>query len=298
MIHKAFYSIFQQGSRTYFYSSLFFPNYLKKDVFTLYGFVRKADNFVDSIPQKINEFYRFKSKYYKALQGTSSGDIVIDTFVHLMKKHHIDPQWVDAFLHSMEMDVYKKKYCTLEETLEYLYGSAEVIGLMMAQIMKLPQKTHTYARYLGRAMQYINFIRDINEDRTLNRMYFPITDLQKYGLKNLDFEYTKRHAESYISFIREQILRYQTWQQYAEKGYQFIPKRILIPVKTASEMYEWTAQQIYSNPYLVYQSKVKPMILRILASILQNIVGSRKINYTLEGCLQSENNSRIQNCNL
>jgi phytoene synthase len=60
MINKTLFSIFKQGSRTYFYSSLFFPSYLKKDVFSLYGFVRKADNLVDSIPQDIKGFYDLK----------------------------------------------------------------------------------------------------------------------------------------------------------------------------------------------------------------------------------------------
>jgi len=64
MINKTLFSIFKEGSKTYFYSSVFFPTYTKKDVFSLYGFVRKADNFVDSIPQNINGFYEFKNMIY------------------------------------------------------------------------------------------------------------------------------------------------------------------------------------------------------------------------------------------
>ena len=102
MINKTIYSIFQLGSKTYFYSSLFFPTNLRKDVFTLYGFVRKADNYVDSIPQDINGFYEFKEKYYNAINGNKTNDIVIDSFVKLAIKKHFNPEWTEAFLNSME----------------------------------------------------------------------------------------------------------------------------------------------------------------------------------------------------
>ena len=90
MMNKTLFSIFKEGSKTYFYSSIFFPTYIKKDVFSLYGFVRKADNFVDSIPQDINGFYEFKDKYYDAINGKKTDDIVIDSFVNLMNKKDFD----------------------------------------------------------------------------------------------------------------------------------------------------------------------------------------------------------------
>ena len=272
MINKTFYSIFQQGSRTYFYSSLFFPTTVKKDVFELYGFVRKADNYVDKIPQNSDEFYKFKNKYYQAVAGKPSGDVVIDSFVKLQNKKQFQQEWVDAFLHSMEMDLTKKTYETLEETIDYIYGSAEVIGLMMSAILGLPKESHIYARYLGRAMQYINFIRDIAEDNTLHRVYLPTKELNNYGLDNLEYKYILNHPEEYIHFIRHQIRRYCEWQEFAEQGYRYIPKRYLISVKTAAEMYHWTAEQIYKNPLVVYQWKVKPLISQIITTTLINLI--------------------------
>ena len=137
MIDRTLFSIFKQGSKTYFYSSLFFPSYIKEEVFSLYAFVRKADNYVDSIPQDIQSFYDFKEKYYSAINGTKTYDIVIDSFVNLMEKKEIDYTWVNAFLESMEMDITKNTYENIDETLHYIYGSAEIIGLMMAKIMNL-----------------------------------------------------------------------------------------------------------------------------------------------------------------
>jgi phytoene synthase len=276
MIKRTFYSIFQKGSKTYFYSSLFFPTNIKKDVFELYAFVRKADNYVDSIPQDSEGFYDFKNKYYQAIDGKRTGDVVVDSFVELANKKEFEVEWIDAFLDSMEMDLKNITYHSLQDTIEYIYGSAEVIGLMMAKVMNLPRESYPYARILGRAMQYINFIRDIAEDNELGRTYFPSMDFKEFGLTNLNQNEVLNKPDEFRNFIHRQIQRYCQWQTFAEKGFKFIPKRYLISVKTASEMYYWTASQINKNPFIVYEWKVKPLVIQILTTTLKNLIDPNK----------------------
>jgi 15-cis-phytoene synthase len=282
MINKTLFSIFKQGSRTYFYSSLFFPSYLKKDVFSLYGFVRKADNLVDSIPQDIKGFYDFKEKYYSAIDGKKTNDIVINSFIELAVRKNFDSKWTDAFLNSMEKDITKSNYGSIEDTIAYMYGSAEVIGLYMAKIMNLPDEALYHAKHLGRSMQYINFIRDIAEDLTLNRVYMPEDEMKKFGIMKLDHEYVKKIPEKFISFIHNQLNYYCKWQKIAEEGYKYIPKRYLIPIKTASEMYNWTASQIYKDPFVIYCRKLKPRIKQIFTTTLLNMIDPKKLNYKLD----------------
>lgn len=266
------YQTFKQGSKTYFNSSIFFPEEVRRDVFVLYGFVRVADNFVDELPQRPKEFYAFKDAYRKALAGTLSGDPIIDEFISLMARKGFQPEWVDAFLRSMEMDLDKSEYDTIEETLEYIYGSAEVIGLFMASILELPEESHYHARMLGRSMQYINFIRDIKEDLELRRRYLPLTGS---ALESLDENYVKEHREEFTAFHRRQIGLYKGWHREAELGYRFIPRRYLIPIKTAEDMYLWTAEQIEKDPFIVYNGKVKPGKVRIFARIIKNFFSVR-----------------------
>ena len=284
IIDKTFFSIFRKGSRTYFYSSLFFPTHIRREVFILYGFVRKTDNYVDVVPQNRDGFYEFKNKYYQAKKGKETGDIVIDSFVQLAQRKGFEDEWVDAFLHSMELDLTKTRYETLDEVLEYIYGSAEVIGLMMAKIIDLPKESFEHAKYLGRAMQYINFIRDIAEDLELGRVYFPQTDLRQHGLNNLSFEHIKQHPDRFTHFIQTQLDRYCQWQKQAEEGYRFIPKRYLISIKTASEMYHWTAEQISHNPFIVYIQKVKPMISTILLTVISNLINTVGTKFSTSFC--------------
>ncbi len=272
LIDKTIFTIFRQGSTTYFYSSLFFPTKIRKNVFILYAFVRKADNYVDQIPQDEEGFYEFRQKFEQGWNGKETGDIVVDSFVVLAKEKQFEKSWIDAFLDSMEMDLTKQEYQTFDDTLKYIYGSAEVIGLFMARVLGLVERSFESAKYLGRAMQYINFIRDIDEDNSLGRLYFPQTELAKFGLDSLKNEYVLNHPDQFKSFINAQVDRYCGWQELAEHGYGFIPKRYLIPIKTASEMYKWTAHQIAHDPFIIYRWKVKPMISQIIAETFKNMV--------------------------
>jgi phytoene synthase len=266
-MNRIIFNTFKRGSKTYFYSSIFFSKEVRDNVFVLYSFVRKADNFVDVVPQQKDEFYRFKDDYYNALHGKAGSDIIIDSFIELMHRKSFQPAWIDAFFKSMEMDLTKQRYETIEETLHYMYGSAEVIGLMMAKIMNLDPQSYPCAQCLGRAMQYINFIRDIEEDLTLGRTYLPLGDS---GLERLDFDYVLGQRDAFCEFIRAQVGLYRQWQEEAEKGFPYIPRRCLIPIKTASDMYQWTAHRIYRNPLTLFQKKVKPSIPRIVVQIATN----------------------------
>lgn len=266
------YSIFKQGSRTYFHTSLFFPPEVRKEVFTLYAFVRKADDFVDSVPQQKDKFRAFCEGWYRAAEGRITGDPVIDPFAGLVKKKNFDPAWVDDFLLTMGQDLTKNRYETLDDLNGYLYGSAEVIGLMMAQIFGLPRASHLTARLLGRAMQYINFIRDIQEDLNMGRIYLPQEDLRDVGLSTISLDEVRRAPDAFTMFMHRQIDRYLSWETEAEKGFFYLPYRYLIPVKTASELYRWTASTIDLDPFIVFRNKVRPSIPHILSGMLMNSV--------------------------
>lgn len=268
-MEKQIFSLFKKGSTTYFYSSVFFPPNIRREVFILYAFVRKADDFVDAVPQQTDSFYRFVSTYHAALAGTAAHDVVIDSFVDLMKRNRLERDWTHAFLTAMELDITKKRYQALDETIAYMYGSAEVIGLFMARLLDLPAESYPAAQMQGRAMQYINFIRDIAEDLQLGRTYLP---LHGSGLESLDESHTSNNQECFRSFIRSEIDRYRSWQRDAEMGYHFIPRRYRIAIKTASDMYRWTAEQIYRDPFIVYRMKVKPTISRIVLRALVNTI--------------------------
>jgi phytoene synthase len=169
------------------------------------------------------------------------------------------------------MDLTKKEYQNIDDAMAYMYGSAEVIGLMMARIMGLSDDASGYARLLGRAMQYINFLRDIREDLSFGRSYLPADEMREVGLASLAQEDARSRPDVFRAFIRKQIARYRDWQAEAEKGYALIPRRCRIPIRTAADMYEWTARRIEADPFIVYRGPVKPSRGQILQAGFRNI---------------------------
>ncbi len=265
-------TIFKNGSKTYFYSSVFFPKQVKTDIFDLYAFVRTIDNFVDDIPQKSKEFLSFEKDFKLARSGKKINNSIINNFIELEKRKKFNKNWANSFLKSMKEDLNHKTYKTLKEVENYMHGSAEVVGLFMCKILDIDKSAYKSARLLGKAMQYINFIRDIDEDIKLKRCYFPKKELEKYGLKCFDKDLMLQNKKEFKKFVREQLKHYKKWQKLAEKDFEKINKKYLPAIKTASEMYKWTASVIEKDPLVVFRKKVKPSKSRIIFTGLKNII--------------------------
>jgi phytoene synthase len=281
MIGRVERDVFEKGSTTYYWSSRFFPRKIRNDVFKLYSFVRVADNYVDIIPVHKPKFYALRKAWAAAIddpsfttkpkRGESLDARVVKNMVAMSRKYSFDRAWTEAFLDAMQSDLEGKTYRTMDDTLAYMYGSAEVIGLMMCKIMHVNPAGYEAARLQGRAMQYINFIRDMAEDIQLGRCYFPQTELAKYNLADINHETASAHPVAFQKFMHAQIEQYSAWQSAAEAGYTYLPKRLLIPVKTAAHMYDWTAQQIDQDSMVVYRKKIKPGIIHVLLTGLRSI---------------------------
>mgnify|MGYP001209911683 FL=1 len=156
---------------------------IRKDIYNIYGFVRFADEIVDSFHNfnKFELFNSFAEDLDRALLNKISLNPILNSFQHTYHKYSIDRELVDSFMKSMRMDLKKKKYSTVKEYKEYIYGSADVVGLMCLKVFvqgneKQFQKLKINAMKLGSAFQKVNFLRDIKADQeNLKRSYFPNT---------------------------------------------------------------------------------------------------------------------------
>jgi len=272
MIKNIIFQKFKKGSITYFYSSLFFPNEIRSDIFSLYAFVRTADDFIDGIPQDRTGLSEFYNSYIKAKKGLIQKDPIIDSFVKLSNRCGFKDEWIKSFFNSMKADLTKKEYGSMAELEKYIYGSAEVIGLMMASILRLPQKSYPYAQMLGKSMQFANFIRDIKIDLELGRTYIPSEHLHKFDLKNFKQIKTDSEKKMFVSLIGHECEIYRRWQSEAEKGFRYIPKRLLVPIKTASDMYKWTINKIESDPIFILDGPIKPSKIRVILSAVASFL--------------------------
>jgi phytoene synthase len=192
---KLFHQVSQECSRitTELYSTSFSSSIrllhkdLRTPVFNIYGFVRFADEIVDTFHDFDKEtlLSEFKAATYKAIDQKISLNPILHSFQLTVNEFKIDRQLIDAFLHSMEMDLAKKQYDKSGYE-EYIYGSAEVVGLMCLYVFCNGDRTNyeqlkPYACSLGSAFQKVNFLRDLKADfEGLDRMYFPGCDFSNF----------------------------------------------------------------------------------------------------------------------
>jgi phytoene/squalene synthetase len=152
-------------------------------IFAIYGFVRFADEIVDTFHDHEKEYLlkKFEADYYDALRSGISLNPILNAFQVVVKRYRISDDEVQAFLRSMKTDLDKQKYDNAEEIGTYIYGSAEVVGLMCLRVFLNGNDEHfeelkDNAKRLGSAFQKVNFLRDFREDtRELKRKYFPET---------------------------------------------------------------------------------------------------------------------------
>ena len=161
---------------------------IRQDIYNIYGFVRFADEIVDTFHDydKKELLNRFIDELNYSLKNKISTNPILNSFQHTVNKYKIDYRLIDSFLISMKMDLKKIKYNSEKEYKQYIYGSADVVGLMCLKVFvsgdeETFKKLKPSAMALGSAFQKVNFLRDLNADfHDLNRTYFPNLDFKDF----------------------------------------------------------------------------------------------------------------------
>ncbi len=189
----------------------FLPGRMKKAIYSLYGFVRVADEIVDTFFDSDQKrlLDEFEKDFHKALEDGISTNPILHSFSKTVKEYNIPLSLVDSFLKSMKADLSKQIYIDEVEIRNYIYGSADVVGLMCLRVFTngnddLYEQLELPAMKLGSAFQKVNFLRDLRDDvELLNRVYFPdfdrnTFDENKKNILILDIENDFRDALSGI----------------------------------------------------------------------------------------------------
>ena len=160
---------------------------IRTGIYSIYAFVRFADEIVDSFHgyDKVALLNKFEADYYTSLENGISLNPILNSFQNTVVKYNITDNLVQAFLTSMKLDLNKNDYKTVDEYNSYIYGSADVVGLMCLKVF-VNGDDEKYANLkdaamkLGSAFQKVNFLRDLKDDyEILNRSYFPGVDLKQ-----------------------------------------------------------------------------------------------------------------------
>ena len=194
---------------TSFSLGIYFLNQrLRNPIYSIYGFVRFADEIVDSFHGYDKKYLlqKFKEDTAEAIENRISLNPILNAFQQVIHQYNIDLGLVEKFLQSMEMDLDKISY-SKEKYDQYILGSAEVVGLMCLYVftesnMDLYRELKPFAMKLGAAFQKVNFLRDIKADyQTLERSYFPDVDIQQFtpeAKAKIEFEIEEDFKEAFI----------------------------------------------------------------------------------------------------
>lgn len=266
-----------QHGKTYFLATQLLPKGKRPFVHALYGFARYADEIVDDLDSKLSpqekreELERWSFQLLQDIKAGRSDDHIGRALVDTVNRFNLPISYFEAFLHSMAMDLDKTEYETFDDLMEYVYGSAAVIGLQMVPILgTLPgqlQVAKEAAEKLGIAFQLANFIRDVNEDLDRGRIYIPGRELADFGVDRAMLE-RRILTPEIIAALKFQIDRVRKLKRESDQGIALLSPESRPCIQAASELYCGIVDEVEKINYEVFKYRAKTSTIRRLSVAL------------------------------
>ena len=241
-------------SKSFYVSTILLPPERRWATFALYGFCRFADNLIDiprnrSSEELISEIDHMIRELSIAYRSGESEHPIIRSLIIVAKKFNIPIEYPNALLNGVKMDVEIKRYQSFNDLYLYCYRVAGVVGLMMTYVLgyKDPE-AFVYAEKLGIAMQLTNILRDIQEDKNLDRIYIPIDELNRFHLTEQDI-IDEQMNDNMRELIKFQIERAYSYYHESSKGIPMLNFESQIAINAASKIYSSILKKIEQNNY-------------------------------------------------
>jgi phytoene synthase len=265
---------------TYYWSTLILPVVKRHHVHALYGFARYADDIVDEIPagghgeipvdERARALASFGDRFFADLERGQSDDPVLKAVVHTVRAFDLQPDVFARFLRSMTMDLTVEAYETYDDLVDYMDGSAAVIGEMMLPILE-PDDLATatpHARDLGNAFQLTNFLRDVSEDLDRNRQYIPQEDLRRFGVDLTE----RRRSDEFAALMGFEIDRCRELYRSADIGIAMLPERSARCISAARVLYSRILERIEAADYDVFAERASVSTAAKAAVVARTVV--------------------------
>lgn len=263
----------KHGTYAYYFATLLLPQEQRHATFILYGFFREFDQFVDDPndtggAQKLEEL---KKEWEAVLVEHSTDHPVLRATAYLYKKYAIPEEYGHDFISAMAQDITVQRYNTYKDLQEYMYGSASCVGLHMSYILGYDEGALPYAKRLGEAMQYTNFLRDIGEDYDmLGRIYVPLDVMEKHGVTEQMIQ-EKQVTDEFKHMMQAEIARARGLFEEANKGISMLHHG-QYGVAVASTLYESILDSIEAINYDVLSKRAQVPLARKVTVAIQQYV--------------------------
>lgn len=257
--------------KTYYLATLLLPPGKRPFVHALYGFARYADEIVDdlastlTVEEKASELQTWSAKLLADLAYGKSTDHVGAALVDTVTRFEIPIEHFRSFLHSMAMDISVTRYESYSDLMEYVYGSAAVIGLEMVPILgALSPDAYPAAEKLGISFQLANFIRDVSEDLDRGRIYLPLDELRSFNVSE-EMLHERRLTPGLKEVLRFNIERVRKLQREATPGIALLAPESRACIEAASELYCGIVDEVEKIDYQIFDKRAKTSTYRRLS---------------------------------
>lgn len=232
--------VIKEYSTSFYRATKLLSKSIRNDIFNIYGFVRFADEIVDTFHKypKKQLLDQFEKELWLSIENKISLNPILNSFQYTVNKYGIEINLIKSFIKSMRMDLDIRRYTNSKDYKDYIYGSADVVGLMCLKVFvsgstKEYNELKPHAMSLGSAFQKVNFLRDLKSDsEILNRVYFPNIDMK-------NFDESSKHR--IIKEIEKDF-------EHALKGIVKLPKKAKFGVYIAYRYYNKLLKKLKNTP--------------------------------------------------
>ncbi|MEU3452607.1 phytoene/squalene synthase family protein [Micromonospora sp. NPDC006766] len=257
----------RRHGRSYYLATRLLPAWKRRHVHALYGFTRYADEIVDRTEEmpaaeRAARLTDWSERFVAGLHGGPVDDPLLPAVLHTIAVFDLDRADFASFLHSMAMDLTVTSYPSYADLLDYMEGSAAVIGTMMLPILGSSDQAAARepARQLGFAFQLTNFIRDVAEDLDRGRTYLPDEDLARFDVTREDLLVARAAGHSTPAIrelIRYEVARAQTHYAAAAPGIPLLADTSQSCMRTAYALYGGILDEVAAQDYDVFARRAR-----------------------------------------
>ena len=279
-------SLTAHHAKSFYFSANLLPKEKRWATFALYGFCRYVDNLID-VPRARkekeiqNELVYLKNEIITSYRTGESEHPIIRPFIAVAKHYDIPMEYALDLLKGVEMDTHKNRYDSFDELYLFAYRVAGVVGLMMTPLLGYrDSKAFKHAEKLGIAMQLTNILRDIKEDKDMNRIYLPTDELARFKVSERDI-IEENMTDEFRDLMKFQVDRANQIYIEADEGIKMLDRDAQFAIYSASKIYRGILKKIELrnyNPFLgrVYvpqRKKIRIVATEVLRTKALSIAG-------------------------
>jgi len=267
-------------SKSFYISAKMLPKETRWATYALYGFCRYADNLIDnprnrSVEELLEEVKFVKWELGRAYKTGESEHPIIQSFIIVAKKYGIPIKYPLELIEGVQMDIQKSRYESFDELHLFAYRVAGVVGLMMTHVLGYKDKrAFEYAEKLGIAMQLTNILRDIQEDKNMDRIYLPLQELRIFGLSEDDI-FNENMSDKMRTFMEFQLNRAHAYYEEANKGIPMLDRKSQFAIYSSSKIYRGILRKIEMRDLNPFRGRVFVSQLKKVGILITEIIRTR-----------------------